>query len=639
MLELKNIYKSFEIRKGKTQTVLNDFNVTLSNSGFVSILGNSGNGKTTLLNIIGGLDQPDSGEILFNNEVIKDYEKFRRERVGYVFQEFNLVGHLNAIDNVILSMSNDVKNKKSRAIEILKDLGLEEHLHKHPSQLSGGQQQRVAIGRMIAKDVDVIICDEPTGSLDEVTEKRIVDLVKELSKTKLVIFVTHNRRLAEEYSDRIIYIRNGQVSKDTNGHDEVEMNKNVSSKSFSNNILWLAVKNLLGRYKYTLKYLGLISFIFIVAAFSIVLEGEFFKQYLHEDLIGEGIKIIFVETEEEDYNFEELKELDNVEHIEYHTWRYSVSMAASDVEQTRRDTELLFENITDNEFIKNQIVIGRAPESPDEIVMTAEGAMSLLTSLLYDGERLMDQYESGEMSIEYVFDLIDDRIFIMQEYGNPRVQIVGLIPDDRLFEFRGTAYYVDGFFDLFTYPYGPHYNMFKIYKSDKYREPHNVLKDQINEIEGLQVMEYVDNEAMAIYDRIDSSLALSKMSLYVVVVIASVSFVSVLLTSFFERNYEIGLYRSIGYNKRSIRRILGFEMFITGLVGLVISTVFLLLFSLYMYMNYDYLTSYMDVLTTLNVGTILAVLFGVVTILVLAVVYSGNQMVLRKSVLSNIKDL
>ena len=144
--------------------------------------------SSSLLNIIGGLDSPDSGEIKYNKELIKDYEKFRRERVGYVFQDFNLVGHLSAVDNVILSMSNDVNDKKKRAIDVLHKLGLKDHLHKHPSQLSGGQQQRVAIARMIVKDVDIIICDEPTGSLDEVTEKNIVELIKELSVDKLVIF-------------------------------------------------------------------------------------------------------------------------------------------------------------------------------------------------------------------------------------------------------------------------------------------------------------------------------------------------------------------------------------------------------------------------------------------------------------------
>ncbi len=215
LLELVNINKNYQIRKDKIQTVLKNVNVTFSNTGFVSILGSSGNGKTTLLNIVGGLDKLDSGKIYFNQQEILDFEKFRRERVGYVFQQFNLIDHLNIIDNVIISMDDHIENKKEIAKKILKDIGLEESFHKLPKHLSGGEQQRVAIARMIAKDVDIIICDEPTGSLDEETEKNIVGIIKELSKSKLVLFVTHNRKIAEEYSDRVILVDRGKLVEDS----------------------------------------------------------------------------------------------------------------------------------------------------------------------------------------------------------------------------------------------------------------------------------------------------------------------------------------------------------------------------------------------------------------------------------------
>ena len=223
MLELKNIVKKYNTG-GSEVEVLKSVNIHFRENEFVSILGASGSGKTTLLNIIGGLDKYTSGDMALMGRSTKefkdrDWDSYRNGTIGFVFQSYNLISHLSVIENVKLALSisgqsnaeNDEKAKK-----VLEDVGLAEHLYKKPNQLSGGQMQRVAIARALVTDPKIILADEPTGALDSKTSVQIMELIKEISKTKLVIMVTHNPELAKEYSDRIIRVKDGEIQEDTN---------------------------------------------------------------------------------------------------------------------------------------------------------------------------------------------------------------------------------------------------------------------------------------------------------------------------------------------------------------------------------------------------------------------------------------
>ena len=223
VLELKNIVKKYNTG-GSEVAVLKSVNIHFRENEFVSILGASGSGKTTLLNIIGGLDKYTSGDMALMGRSTKefkdrDWDSYRNGTIGFVFQSYNLISHLSVIENVKLALSisgqsnaeNDEKAKK-----VLEDVGLVEHLYKKPSQLSGGQMQRVAIARALVTDPKIILADEPTGALDSKTSVQIMELIKEISKTKLVIMVTHNPELAKEYSDRIVRVKDGEIQEDTN---------------------------------------------------------------------------------------------------------------------------------------------------------------------------------------------------------------------------------------------------------------------------------------------------------------------------------------------------------------------------------------------------------------------------------------
>ena len=222
MLQLKHLRKTYHV--GDTVThALDDVSISFRDKEFVAILGPSGSGKTTLLNIIGGLDRYDSGDMIINGMSTKnfkdtDWDAYRNNTVGFIFQNYNLIPHLSIMDNVELGMDLSgvpAKQRREKAEQALIKVGLKEQMHKNPNQLSGGQMQRVAIARAISNDPDILLCDEPTGALDTKTSVQIMELIKELSKDRLVIMVTHNPELAKQYASRIVNFKDGKIVDDS----------------------------------------------------------------------------------------------------------------------------------------------------------------------------------------------------------------------------------------------------------------------------------------------------------------------------------------------------------------------------------------------------------------------------------------
>ena len=230
MLELKNIRKVYKTADEEVQA-LKGVNIKFRESEFVSILGQSGCGKTTLLNIIGGLDRYTSGDLIINGVSTKkykdrDWDTYRNHKIGFIFQSYNLISHQSVLANVELALTISgisKRERKMRAIESLTKVGLKEQIKKKPNQLSGGQMQRVAIARALVNNPDIILADEPTGALDTKTSIQVMDILKKISKDKLIIMVTHNPELAEKYSSRIIRILDGIITEDSNPINENEI--------------------------------------------------------------------------------------------------------------------------------------------------------------------------------------------------------------------------------------------------------------------------------------------------------------------------------------------------------------------------------------------------------------------------------
>lgn len=223
MLKLENIVKSYKVGDVTTHA-LKGVSIEFRQNEFVSILGHSGCGKTTLLNIVGGLDRYTSGDLFINGKSTKsfsqgDWDVYRNDSIGFVFQSYNLIPHQTVLSNVELALTLSGVSKSERrkkAEKMLEKVGLSEHIHKKPNQLSGGQMQRVAIARALINDPEILLADEPTGALDSETSVQIMELLKEIANEKLVIMVTHNPELAEEYSTRIVKLVDGKVVDDSN---------------------------------------------------------------------------------------------------------------------------------------------------------------------------------------------------------------------------------------------------------------------------------------------------------------------------------------------------------------------------------------------------------------------------------------
>ena len=242
MLQLKNITKNYLSGDNEVQA-LKGINIEFRENEFVSILGQSGCGKTTLLNIIGGLDRYTSGDLIINGKSTKefkdkDWDIYRNHSVGFVFQSYNLIPHQTVLANVELALTISGVGKserKKRAIEALQKVGLGDQLNKKPNQMSGGQMQRVAIARALVNDPDILLADEPTGALDSKTSVQVMEILKEISKDRLIIMVTHNPELAKKYSSRIVKLLDGKIIDDSNPYksseEDVKKARNKKDKS------------------------------------------------------------------------------------------------------------------------------------------------------------------------------------------------------------------------------------------------------------------------------------------------------------------------------------------------------------------------------------------------------------------------
>ncbi len=320
MLQLKNIVKDY-VSGDTTVQALKGIDITFRDSEFVSILGQSGCGKTTLLNIIGGLDQYTSGDLIINGKSTKkykdsDWDTYRNHTIGFVFQSYNLIPHQSVLSNVELALTLSGVSKaerRKRAIEVLEKVGLGDQIHKKPNQMSGGQMQRVAIARALVNNPDILLADEPTGALDSATSIQIMELLKEISKDRLIIMVTHNPELAEAYSSRIVRLLDGKVTDDTmpyeqtdsrvteNGKSKRERKKKGTSMSYMT-ALSLSANNLMTKKGRTLltSFAGSIGIIGIALILALSSGFQSYIKRVEEDTLSSYP--ISIEEEQVDYS-------------------------------------------------------------------------------------------------------------------------------------------------------------------------------------------------------------------------------------------------------------------------------------------------------------------------------------------------
>jgi len=312
MLKIKEISKQYKTGD-LVQNALSDVSLNFRDNEFVSILGPSGSGKTTLLNIIGGLDRYDSGNLIINNVSTKNYkdrdwDSYRNHTIGFVFQSYNLIPHQTVLSNVELALTIggiSKKERKKRALEALDKVGLKDQAHKKPNQMSGGQMQRVAIARALVNNPDILLADEPTGALDSDTSVQVMELLKQVANDRLVIMVTHNSELAEEYSTRIVKLKDGKIIGDTNPFNldeeklEKPKHKNLGKASMSVlTALSLSLNNLLTKKGRTIltSFAGSIGIIGIALILSLSTGFQNYIDQIQEDTLTSYPLTVTAET-------------------------------------------------------------------------------------------------------------------------------------------------------------------------------------------------------------------------------------------------------------------------------------------------------------------------------------------------------
>lgn len=590
LLELRNINKYYRLKDNDKFHVLNDINLSFNAGELVSIIGESGSGKSTLMNLIGGLDSDFSGELLVNEKDIKklrrkELDKYRKNEVGFIFQSFNLIGHLSVLDNVTIAMTlSNVRKKErlKRAKEILRDLGLENHINKKPSQLSGGQKQRVAIARALINNPKIIIADEPTGSLDSKTTIQVLEIMKDIAKKgKLVIMVTHSERVASA-SSRIIKISDGEIIDDNKVielDNEVNIEKQDNIRKQKQNLsLISSAKLALVNMKEKLPRNILVSVGGSIGIMSIILMlslGNGVKSYFNKTMNNyvnplvievnmpseenEDINLDVTTVQKPDINstkpFEEsdidtLSKIENVSSVER---GYSIiSLGANSLVYNNKTNNLMNVSTISSNITASNVETGTLPKA---------------------GEVLINKALSDNLGKDIIGQKVNLRILANQKILNRDFIVSGVYTTT-----SGdlTANMKSAFLN--------YSDLEKLYSDNGYKLKPNVIyvnttnskytpqiKQKVNELgytqSSQEQMASMFNQMIDILTYVLSGIAAISL------IVSAIMIIVVMYISVVERTKEIGIIKAIGARAKDIRRIFVSEAFLigffSGAIGLI----------------------------------------------------------------------
>ncbi|NOW06483.1 ABC transporter ATP-binding protein/permease [Clostridium beijerinckii] len=590
LLELRNINKYYRLKDNDKFHVLNDINLSFNAGELVSIIGESGSGKSTLMNLIGGLDSDFSGELLVNEKDIKklrrkELDKYRKNEVGFIFQSFNLIGHLSVLDNVTIAMTlSNVRKKErlKRAREILTDLGLENHINKKPNQLSGGQKQRVAIARALINNPKIIIADEPTGSLDSKTTIQVLEIMKDIAKKgKLVIMVTHSERVASA-SSRIIKISDGEIIDDNKVielDNEVNIEKQDNIRKQKQNLsLISSAKLALVNMKEKLPRNILVSVGGSIGIMSIILMlslGNGVKSYFNKTMNNyvnplvievnmpseenENINLDVTTVQKPDVNstkpFEEsdidtLSKIENVSSVER---GYSIiSLGANSLVYNNKTNNLMNVSTISSNITASNVETGTLPKA---------------------GEVLINKALSDNLGKDIIGQKVNLRILANQKILNRDFIVSGVYTTT-----SGdlTANMKSAFLN--------YADLEKLYSDNGYKLKPNVvyvnttnskytpqIKQKVNELgysqSSQEQMASMFNQMIDILTYVLSGIAAISL------IVSAIMIIVVMYISVVERTKEIGIIKAIGARAKDIRRIFVSEAFLigffSGAIGLI----------------------------------------------------------------------
>lgn len=577
ILELKNVHKSYKMGKHTTE-VLHGIDLKFNKGEFVSILGESGCGKSTLMNLIGGLDSNFEGNIIVDGKDIKKFSErelddYRKDKVGFIFQSFNLIPHLTAVENVELAMTmSDARQRErhEKAIQLLTELGLENHLNKKPNQMSGGQKQRVAIARALANDPDIILADEPTGSIDSRTAEQILEILQGISnKGKLIIAVTHSNRVAE-FGNRIISMADGNIV----GDNCIRKSKEVKEKAKDIKLRPLkffeAIKLAFNNMRLNIGRNILVSLGTSVGIFSIILMlslGSGVENYIKDqiessiqplsidvskksqDEVGAGHNITSSERGFEQEDIDYLKEIKGVDSL---TYSASYTMQVAIVYNEKASTPIFFSTMDDT-ITKKNVIYGQLPSKGVTISQTF-------------AENLQKKDIKGLIGKEVMVQIPSRKDDGTMSYINKKLLIDGIYNKDTLGYKNTTGVYID--YDTLAKIYSDNGATLKptavMLKAKDEKSANNIKKDlEKNGFKGNRQEDLIKQ----VTDYLNIAILILTCIAGISLIVSGIMILVVLYISVVERTREIGILRAIGARKKDIRNIFFVESAMLGLMG------------------------------------------------------------------------
>lgn len=578
LLEIKDIHKSYHVNK-EAFKVLKGINLKFDRGEFVSILGESGGGKSTLLNIIGGLDHQYEGELIVDGESLKNasekkFDAYRSQTIGFIFQSFNLISHLTNLENVMvpLEMTNlSHKERVAKATALLEQVGLKEHINKHPNQLSGGQKQRVAIARALAADPDVIIADEPTGALDSQNTAEILAILQKIAEDgKLVIAVTHSQAVAD-YGTRVVHMVDGQIDYDKRLKDAYPAPAESSPKKNSPLSFMSAFKMAMQHMRYDIKRNLLIIFGASIGIFSVILMlglGQGVTGYINDQVSSQvnpnTIQIARNVSQKQIENgdqgnlankdikrFDKIKDVTKVEKG-YYTNGVQVHY------QKKSETIQLFQTFNKTERIQD-IKTGTKPGT-NEVLLTKATAKKL--------DKKNYKKMVGRTVTVYVNTISKDQRPVQMRQD---VKVSGIINSGTEAVTYGT---LAKMYQAQNLELEPNFAAVTVNKTQNVKAVQNKIKAYDSKVDGKTQKDYQITGVGAILDSINTYL---KLAFYVLAGIAGISLlvsaimiIVVLYISVSERTKEIGILRAIGARKKDIRHLFMSEAFLIGLFSSIL---------------------------------------------------------------------
>lgn len=576
LLKLKNVKKNYKINKNEVQEVLKDINLTLKSGEFVCIYGESGSGKSTLMNIIGGLDDDYIGTVTINKKDIKkiDKDNYRRDKIGFVFQNFNLIPYLSVFENVMimLDMTNVKQIKKIKMVEsALEKVGLLEYKNKKVTELSGGQKQRVALARAIINEPDIILADEPTGALDSKNADKVLKILKQISNDgKLVIVVTHSNKV-KKYSSRVITIEDGLIKKDEilkNVKNVKKRNKSLKRNLNSFMCVKLGLSNIIKNLKRNILLITASSIGVIGILISLYI-GSGVKKYISNELKNNVNPLLFTVSEKGknelyDVKYYSKSEIDKIRKIDHVTnIKKDISYTSAYIVYNGKKYDLV--SLSSNSNIKDKnIKLGNVPKT-NEIVISEYLSDNILNKRQNDlvGKNIkLYLLDSSKTSPA----LLTKNLEISGIYKNGKVNLI----------------------NNSNYAYVTYNTLEEIYSElDEELKP-TEIKIEIDKKENIEYVKKrmkkmglelsnMEEYTNAIFNYLDiATYVLSSFS-FLSLIVSCIMMIIVFSINVLERTKEIGILRALGFRKKDIKQIFKTEAiligFFTGIFSCIISKI------------------------------------------------------------------